>query len=63
MTPQLPLCRRLICGVPNVLPRLLPQAEPLTAQTIEPEFHSPITMFAALVSVKLAAVGFVTSSA
>src|SRR5437588_125790 len=62
ITAQLPLCRRRICGVPNVLPRLLPQ--PVTfAQLIEPAFHSPITLLAALLSLLNWLAGAGTSSA
>ena len=61
MTAQLPLCRRRICGVPNVLAQLLPQLVTL-AQLIVPLFHSPMTMLEALPSVKLLP-GFVMSSA
>src|SRR5208283_70222 len=61
MTAQLPLCRRRICGVPNVFPMLLPQLVTL-AQLIVPLFHSPMTMLEALPSEKLLS-GLVMSSA
>src|ERR1700721_366404 len=69
MTPHWPLCRRRICGVPKVVPRLLPHegavdglevdAQPIVL--IEAGFHSPSTRLDALLSAKLP--GVVTSRA